>query len=178
MQVLLRQYAEISLLRPQRAGVLFYGIQDVLADVLHKRGQEITPLVYDINTSYDEVATYLEDQASRILSLTAQPEKPDTKYEILQFIRENYGRPDLCLSLLADTFRLSEAYVSRLVKAQTGYSYSEYVEDIRMKRATELLAETNLTIAEIALQLGYDNQSTFFKAFKRRYHVPPSSFRE
>ena len=93
------------------------------------------------------------------------------------YIDEHYTDKDMCLSFLAQKFSLSEAYISRIIKINTGISYAEYVEGKRMKRAEELLANTNMRIDEIASLAGYE-PNTFFKAFKRRYSVSPGAYRE
>lgn len=177
MQVLLRQFASISLLHPQRAGVLYYGILDVLDNATQKLGGRLDAQAFDINARYEDVAGYLMDTAMDIAAAARVEPKGNQKREILDYIETHYSQSDICLSLLADEFGLSEAHISRVIKAQTGLTYSEYIEAIRMKRAAELLADADLSIGEISLRLGYENQSTFFKAFKRTYHVPPSSFR-
>ena len=97
--------------------------------------------------------------------------------EIIRYIGEHYADREMCLSFLAQKFSLSEAYISRIIKTNTGVTYAEYVETMRMKKAVELLITTRLRIDEVASAVGYES-NTFFKAFKRHYNITPSAYRE
>ena len=96
---------------------------------------------------------------------------------IIDFIGEHYCDSDMCLSLLSQKFKLSEAYISRMIKVRTGSTYTEYLELMRMRRAAELLKSTDKSINDVALALGYETPNTFYKAFKRVYHVSPGAYR-
>ena len=60
---------------------------------------------------------------------------------------------------------------------RTGSTYTEYLELMRMRRAAELLKSTDKSINYVALALGYETPNTFYKAFKRVYHVSPGVYR-
>ena len=56
-------------------------------------------------------------------------------------------------------------------------TYSEYLQDIRLKKARQLLEETDLSVADIAEQVGYHNKGYFYKLFTRKYGVTPAQYR-
>ena len=99
------------------------------------------------------------------------------KNKFLTFLSENQGDPNLSLTVMADYFNLTEAYISHMFKEQTGEKLSNYLEKIRIKKATELLQE-NYVIDEIVHMTGYQYKNTFYKAFKRVMNISPGQYRD
>ncbi len=64
------------------------------------------------------------------------------------------------------------------VKQLTGMSPNDYIKKVRMEAAAELLLSTNMTAAEIAYKVGFEDQFYFSKSFKKYYGVPPSHYRK
>ena len=54
----------------------------------------------------------------------------------------------------------------------------EFIKHIRLKQAAHLLVSTHLTVSEIFYRTGFNNQSYFFREFKKRYHCAPNEYRE
>jgi len=96
---------------------------------------------------------------------------------ILQTIHNQYGR-SLSVDELADTFFLSPNYLSHLFKKQVGVSIIKYITNTRMKKAKQLLAETNKKVADISEEVGYVNVAYFCSLFKNHYGQTPTQFRE
>lgn len=96
---------------------------------------------------------------------------------ILQWLAENFAREDLNMAMVADHFGISKKYVSLFLKDQTGKSYNEYLEELRLSHARKLLQSSDLSITEIAASCGFSTQNTFYKAFRRRYELSPSAVR-
>lgn len=97
--------------------------------------------------------------------------------KVAEFIVKNYSNPNLYAAMIADQFSISEKYVFSLVKAETGKSLGEYIEQVRFQRVEELLAEKE-SINSIALQVGFNSVNTFYKAFKRIYGTSPAKWRD
>ena len=93
-------------------------------------------------------------------------------------MEENYSDPSLCLTKISDEFSISECYFSYLFKKTTGENFSSYLEHLRMGKAIELLKTTNIKISQIFAQLGYNNITSFRRAFKKNYGVSPNQVRE
>lgn len=96
---------------------------------------------------------------------------------IAAYIDANYG--DCCLSLTktADTFQISEPYLSSLFKQSMGINFSNYVEGIRIDKAKELLKSTSESVGVIAEMTGYNSANSFCRAFKRVTGISASEYR-
>jgi AraC family transcriptional regulator len=81
------------------------------------------------------------------------------------------------LQALASEVGLSAFHFSRVFKQSTGYSPSAYFIQLKMTEARKLLMETEKSIVEIALDLGYSSPSHFSQVFKRAVGVRPSEYR-
>lgn len=73
---------------------------------------------------------------------------------------------------------LSESYIRRIFKSQTGTTLMNYLLAVRMKKAVEFLEKPQYKIHEIGLLVGYDNPSHFNMVFKKYYGITPGSYRE
>lgn len=98
--------------------------------------------------------------------------------QILQFIQDNLHSPDLCLTMIAQEFSLSEPYISSLVKEQAGMSFIQFVTEKRMEYAVNLIHSGQYTIAEIAEKTGYHSVNSFRKAFKKITGHAPSDYQK
>jgi AraC-like DNA-binding protein len=79
---------------------------------------------------------------------------------------------------LAQEFRLSPAYLQRLFKDQTGVSMGEWMNEQRLQRAANLLADSYMSVKEIAYTIGYEHASSFIRAFERRFAQAPLRYRK
>lgn len=95
---------------------------------------------------------------------------------ILEYVAENYNRP-LSTKDLAAILYVSEGYFCRFFKSATGKSAVEYINEYRIKRAVALLENTDLTLSEIAEQVGFEDASYFSRAFRKIKGESPSSYR-
>jgi AraC-like DNA-binding protein len=82
-----------------------------------------------------------------------------------------YSVEDLCSEL-----GLSRSLFFRKMMALTGKSPLEFIRTIRMQQAAQLLEKSQLTVAEVAYQVGFNNPKYFAKYFKEIYHVLPSAY--
>lgn len=98
-------------------------------------------------------------------------------FELKRYIRQNLHNR-MTRDELSEYVHLNESYLSRLFHKETGMSLSDYILKERMKKAGELIAETDEPISEIANQLCYDNFSYFSKLFRKVYNVTPQEYRK
>ena len=110
--------------------------------------------------------------------VTLNPEVSDPRIrKIIQEIDRNYTGK-LSLGELADSMNLSIGHLSTLIHRETGLSFSEYVTAKRMEDAKKLLCQENLSVEEVAEQVGYHDYFYFTKAFKKYAGVSPSVYRK
>ncbi len=96
--------------------------------------------------------------------------------KIKEYIGKNFCK-DITLSDVAGACYLNPVYVSRLMKEQTGDTFTEYVTKLRMEKAVELLESTDKYVYEVAEESGYQNLKYFYKVFKRITGRSPNDFR-
>jgi two-component system response regulator YesN len=96
---------------------------------------------------------------------------------VLAFLDENYADRNLGLTMVADRFKITESYLSFFFKEQTGVNFSHHVEMIRIHASEELLRGTQLSVYEVARQVGYNSDKTFRRVFRRLKGQTPTDFR-
>lgn len=96
--------------------------------------------------------------------------------DIVKYIDENYYDPNLSLTKLGEVFDMSVSSLSKLFKAVTGINYSEYLCRTRMEQAKLLLKDTEKSIGLIANEVGYENEYSFRRAFRRYEGITPNEY--
>lgn len=97
--------------------------------------------------------------------------------DALYYMETHYAR-NLTLEELAGNAHLSTAYFSRLFSAQLGKSFSEYLVDIRLRHVQILLAESDKSVMDIAMETGYCNGDYLSAQFKKKTGMTPSEYRK
>ncbi|MGL4738588.1 MAG: helix-turn-helix transcriptional regulator [Cellulosilyticaceae bacterium] len=97
--------------------------------------------------------------------------------EIIQYIEAHYQDPNLNVAGIADVFELNASYLSRMFKEHIGENLLTYINTYRIKKAKELLHQTNLTLNEIAEQVGYINSIAIIRSFKKYEAMTPIQYR-
>lgn len=108
----------------------------------------------------------------------SEMESPSDCPDILEYLKENYKSPELSLEAIADQYNMSLSSMSRYIKAETGLGYSEYLVNLRMAEACRLLRESDRSIQSIICEIGYIDNSSFSRKFKKLYNLSPSEYRE
>ena len=85
---------------------------------------------------------------------------------------ENFG-----VNNLASILGLSTSQTLRKVKAATGKSVNQYIRELRLRKASELIKDTDLTIAEISYQVGFGSPSYFSNTFSKHYGITPGEYK-
>lgn len=95
---------------------------------------------------------------------------------LVQVINCDYDK-DLSISLLADQAGFNASYVSRLFKLETGKGFVQYLTEIRIQKAKDLLRSTRMNVSEIAKKVGFWDERHFSRLFKRELGKTPIEFR-
>ena len=96
---------------------------------------------------------------------------------ILDYLHKNYCG-DVSLSAAAREAGITEAHLSRMFKKETGQNFSEYLSQLRLKKAEGMLRYDNQSISEIALACGFNDSNYFSEKFKRVYHMSPLKYKK
>lgn len=107
---------------------------------------------------------------------TRESKRPRAE-RIKEYIDTNYTSPELSLSSIAGQFRISEGYVTRLMKRYYGIKVSQYVNEKRLERVKYLMKDDSLNINEIADQAGFYSYRTMIRSFKQAEGVTPTEYR-
>lgn len=97
--------------------------------------------------------------------------------EIKAYIDQNYSRPDLSLDFIADQVQLTPGHLGKMFKAHSQVSFNDYLKNIRLEKAKELLLETDDSANTISERIGIFNTTYFYTIFKKKYGVSPAQFR-
>ncbi|HBE9444196.1 TPA: helix-turn-helix transcriptional regulator [Clostridioides difficile] len=99
----------------------------------------------------------------------------DNIAEMMKYIEENYAQTTL--REVAKKFHFHPNYLSTLIKKTTGKSFKDIIHEQRLKKATTLLKSTDMSIEDISIEVGYNNQTFFYKKFKETYSLTPKKYR-
>lgn len=94
----------------------------------------------------------------------------------LDYIEKNYAR-DIGLNSMASLCNISTSYFSKLFRRTIGDNFSNHINQIRVKKARELLESSDIPITNLALDLGFEDSGYFIKVFKKLVGVTPSKYR-
>lgn len=95
---------------------------------------------------------------------------------VKEHIDQNYQDAELNLSHVAERFNINKTYLSKLMKREMGYSFVEYLTEVRIDRAKELLQE-HMKMYEISKKIGYKSQHYFSRVFKKSQGKNPMEYR-
>ncbi|MGG6314509.1 response regulator transcription factor [Paenibacillus macerans] len=104
-------------------------------------------------------------------------EEPSIVEAMKEMIELHYMN-DLNLSEIAEQYHYNVSYLSDLFKTKTGQSFLQYLTDVRMNKAVQLLEETPLALNDIAELTGFSNASYFSTKFKKVFGMSPSEYRQ
>ncbi|MFK7693106.1 helix-turn-helix domain-containing protein [Paenibacillus sp. HJGM_3] len=124
------------------------------------------------------VGDILEGLLSQIEAKRSQRGKNETIERMLDYIREHYPEHDLSLDRLAVEFQLTPPYISRLFKDHTESNFIDYMIEVRIQAAMELLKDRSIKVNDVSGAVGYANTRSFLRTFKKYTGVTPTEFRD
>lgn len=88
----------------------------------------------------------------------------------------DYGLPSV--TYICSELKLSQRYLSDMLRSLTGLNTQQYIQTAIIEKAKEKLSTTNLTVSEIAYELGFEHSQSFSKLFKKKTDISPLEFRQ
>lgn len=143
--------------------------------MLLKRIAENINMYHSLNDLFKDIADVLiqvSKQAQNIQSIRLE----NRIHKAMEYIQHNYNK-DLTLEAVALQADLNSAYFSSYFKKYTGTSFINYLTELRIKKAKEMLKDESRKIGEVAALLGFNDTRYFAKIFKKYVGVTPSEYR-
>ena len=167
-------------------GLCFDLINTVCEAVAEINQEFIIPQKYYINvdhiTKYETVEDLMESVRNICTNLCAlitenkAAKRDNLLAELIEFTDKNYTDVNFSIQKMADEFGMTMTNLSQYFKNHTGNTINDYVTDLRIKKAQELLVKTDKTLTEITEEVGYINTSSFIRRFKQITGVTPGQF--
>lgn len=133
----------------------------------------------DFNRLLDQLSEKLGPQPAREDEQDQQPYSCLVR-SVVHYIDDHYQNHALDLTHVAAIFNVSKNHISKVMKQETGRSFTEYLMEIRLKQAASLLKKSHprTSIYQVAAQVGYQSQHYFSRVFKNTYGVAPTEYRD
>jgi YesN/AraC family two-component response regulator len=118
---------------------------------------------------------YLLKHLDKITASSSQSYQDIVVKAALRYVDTSYRTASL--TKIAADFHQSLSAMSKMIRQNTGFTFQELLQKKRFQKAVGLLLETDLSVEEIAIAVGYENQSYFYRQFKERYGMTPRNYR-
>lgn len=135
-------------------------------------------------SKYIKIAEIIESYIRLLYEkITSSPDYVKPSYtssklwEILDYVNYNYTK-NITLKQLSKLFFINEKYLGKLLKTHYKMSFHEYLNNLRLNAAENLLKTTSKTIIEIAFDCGYHSVNYFNRRFYKKYNVTPTEYRK
>ena len=136
--------------------------------------------IFKIIEQREKLRKKFSSEPATVLNQTLCTTQKDKQFaEKLQLVLEKHlGRTEFSVDEFATIMGVGRTVFYRKVRGITGYSPNEYIRVVRLKKAAEYLAESNLTVAEVSYKVGINDPFYFSKCFKLQFGVAPSFFQK
>ena len=139
-------------------------------------GDEFEILHSIVSRSENDIKAYILKLTDKITdSMQVSKTKIDIG-EIVTFINENFT-DDIYLEQLAQQYNTSTKYLSKRIKQYLNVSFKDYLTQLRIDKAKDLLENSDIKIEDLASSVGFFNRTTFIRAFKLKVGLTPSEYR-
>ncbi|AZT91205.1 response regulator [Caldicellulosiruptor changbaiensis] len=133
----------------------------------------------DQKITLDEIREVLYETLDGIFDILNQRGNLNKKaYQIMKFIEENYFDKELTIQKIANHFYFSPNYLCAMFKKATGKTLNDYITEVRIEKAKELLKDDSIKLYEVAEKVGFSDPNYFSTIFKKKVGLTPSDFRE
>ena len=147
------------------------------SDEMRELFEKVIESAADEESREHETSQYLTEIFTRLATRSSVDDSEMNSAEVMRYVREHYSEP-LMLSDLTEFSGLSQSYLIRAFRKDTGSTPHEYLLNYRLQKAMEMLHETDEPIETISDRCGFNSTSHFARAFKKTTDLTPSEFRK
>jgi two-component system response regulator YesN len=134
----------------------------------------------DEASTIEEVCGYLFSEADSLLEDRGTEDRKNSVIlsRVREIIEKSYTDKNLTIQMIAERAFLSPTYMSAMYKKKTGHTVGEYLTDLRIEKACELLRDPGYKLYQVTGMVGYEDPNYFAKIFKKKVGMLPSAYRE
>lgn len=166
----------------------FFNLLMTLSKLSEDRGIELLPLadkkeffweIISKAETLSEIEAYLLEKIDVYFKALEEKESRNSiVYSVMKYIQENYHQVNLSIKNLSDYAYLTPNYLCLLFKKEVGKTINQYITEIRMEKAKELLKNRKVKLYEVSNSVGFSDANYFAKLFKKMEGLNPSEYRE
>lgn len=133
-----------------------------------------------LHASWHDAFEYLYHVAEHVFEIRQQNverQNEDVVNQVKRYITEHLAE-DTSLHVLADQVHFSQEYLLRIFKKQEGITILQYINDMKLDMAKQLLTGSELSVKEIAEKLGFASQGYFGRFFRSKMGLSPKAYRD
>lgn len=147
-----------------------------------KNSYLLTEILMQISYSSnkDDILLTVTEACSNVLTAMQQDEKEADDALLTQikaYIEENFCRCDFSLQEVSDHFEMMPSTIGNYFKSKAGFGLLEYLIDKRVQKAKDLLRNSDMSIKDIGISVGYYNNSSFIRRFREHEGITPNAYR-
>lgn len=139
-----------------------------LQEILEQEANSFLPILSEPTGSMlrSKTTAYLNKLTLSIASYRSNRSKT-ILWDIIQYIQKEMSSPELSLAAVAEQFHMNDSYLSRTFKKELGFSFSKYLNRLRMEKAIQLIMGTDMKAYQIAEAVGIPDAYYFSSCFKK-----------
>ncbi|MCT4598914.1 MAG: response regulator [Vallitalea sp.] len=165
-----------------------YQLLSTAYEIITKNNIHLDGIIKDREYNYKEVLNlesigainnYIMDiftEVSKELQIVNRTSSDTLVYQIKVYIKQNYYDSNLKIDNIVEHFNFNYHYLCKLFKQQTNSTIGDYILQVRMKKAKELISLKYSSVEIIAQKVGYSNANYFSKRFKKYYGLSPQKY--
>ncbi|PRY06823.1 signal transduction histidine kinase [Pontibacter ummariensis] len=119
-----------------------------------------------------------QDQRDKVQKVAIKSADEKLLNKLLDIINRNMDNPALSVEMIAGEIGISRVHLHRKMKEITNQSTRDFIRNVRLQQAADLLSSKHLNISEVAFAVGFTSLASFSTAFKDLYGVPPTTYME
>lgn len=180
-------YRKHSYMKLENKELIVYELISALYEVIREYGKNVKELVLDnaaigeftrlptLDQFKKEVSNFLIQYVEKTINKHNEYYKHNI-YKIIKYIKNNY-MCDINLKTVSSSFSINPSYLSRIFSENTGTTFTDYLNELRLKNAKNLLRNTSFSVKTISKKVGYNNEKYFIRLFKKKQGMTPMEYR-